>query len=138
MTNTYTWTTPRGAKVEATITVNHITTEHRDLDGIGYEAKCNYWRRTVDTMTINGQPTKMKELGYYAGKCVISVDRIKRGKVYDTVMVAVPADVEESIYSEERAYIARKNAANEKAEAEYQKNRRSVLKAMDDDAEPYR
>lgn len=137
MTNTYKWTTPNGAKIEATITVNHITTEHRDLDGIGYEAKCNRWSRTVERMTLNGKPTAMKELSYYNSQHVIIIDRIKRGRVYDSLMAALPADVVEAIFGEEEADMARRAAAAEKAEAEYQRNRRAVLNAMNDDAEPY-
>ncbi len=137
MTSTYTWTTPRGANVEAVITVEHITREHRDLDGIGYEAECNRWIRTVERMTVNGQPTKMKALGYYNAQHVITIDRIKRGHVYDSVMVALPADVVEALFGEEKADKARRDAAAERAEAEYQRHYQAVKKMMDDDAEPY-
>lgn len=133
MTNTYKWTTPMGANVEAVITVEHITTEHRDLDGVGYEAECNYWLRSVESMTVNGKPTRMKDLGWYAGKNVIVVDMVKRNKV----MVALPDDVDAALFGEEREARARKFAAEMKAESEYSRRYDAVRRAMDDDAEPY-
>ena len=133
MTNTYKWTTPNGAKVEAVITVEHITSEHRDLDGIGYEAKCNYWRRSVESVTVNGKATKMRELSRYAGKSVIVVDMVNRNKV----MVALPEDVDNTIFGEEREANARKLNSEIKVEKEFNRRYAAVRRAVDDDAEPY-
>ena len=47
-TNTYTWKTPRGARIEATITVNHITSRTVSADGWPVEVKCNDWLYAVD------------------------------------------------------------------------------------------
>ena len=61
-TKSYTWTTPRGAKIEAVVTVEHITRELIDADGHKIVANCNDWVRRVDRMTVNGKTTEMKEL----------------------------------------------------------------------------
>lgn len=62
MTKTYNWTTPRGAAIQATISVEHITRETISADGWPVEVSCDRWQRTVDSMTVNGQPTELKEL----------------------------------------------------------------------------
>ena len=128
MTHTYNWTTARGAKISATITVTHITRDTAYADGFNIEVSADRWERTVDSMTVNGKPTKLRELYNERGtKCILS-DRI--GK--DRILVALPSDVEEAIYGEERLESARKLDAAIKAEKEYDAHVAAVCKMMDE------
>lgn len=126
MTTTYTWTTPRGAKISATITVEHITREVSFADGWNIETECDRWTRTVDSMTVNGKPTKMRELHDERGTACILIDRI--GK--DRLLVALPADVEAAIYGEERSASASKLNAAIAAERAYNEHVSAVEKMM--------
>lgn len=95
-TSTYSFTTPRGAQVEATITVEHITT--RELDGIEYH--CDEWVRHCDEVRVNGKITKQHQLTEWGVKHPsIRIDQ--RGR--DNVYVELPADVIDAVYGEERA-----------------------------------
>lgn len=129
MTNTYTWTTPRGAKIEATITATHITTRTVDADGFKVDTKCDQWIRTVDAMTKDGKPTALKELWCERGTECIMIGRI--GK--DRLLVALPANVVSAVYGEEREATKRKRDASYAAEKAYMDHYNMVRKAMDDD-----
>lgn len=61
-TKTYNWTTQRGAKIEMTITVEHITRETTSADGFEMKVSCDKWLRTIDDITVNGKNTNFKEL----------------------------------------------------------------------------
>lgn len=99
MKKTFTWTTTRGAKVEATITVEHITRKTVDSDGWKLDVNCNEWHRHVDSLTVNGKATEEKRLWWGPNnEPVIIIGR--RGK--DTIMAAIPEDVGEYLYGGER------------------------------------
>lgn len=97
-TKTYNWTTPRGAKIDMTITAEHITKETTGADGREMECSCDKWRRTIDGITVNGKNTSLKELRFENGTDCVLIERI--GK--DRVLIAIPPDVSEEIYGEER------------------------------------
>lgn len=126
MTKTYTWTTPKGAKVDMTVTVNHITRETINADGNRIEVACDRWERTVDACKVNGKDTAMKMLAYANGIRAIIIDRKGR----QDIGAALPEDVIEGIYGEEAAANAAKLDAAIKAENEYEAHRAKVLKAM--------
>lgn len=114
MTTAYNWTTPRGAKISATVTVEHITSEIISADGIPVEVSCNRWKRKIDSLMVNGNPTALREFDWYGGKNVIVIAR--RGK--DRTMVAIPEAIENEIFGEERQDRAERMdraIANEKA-----------------------
>lgn len=126
MTTTYNWTTPRGAKIEATITVNHITRETVDADGFEVDVKCDEWHRTIDKMLVNGKPAKMAELTYEQGTHCILIDRIGKNRV----LVAIPQNVVDAIYGEQnRATDAQLEVAH-KFEKMIDAHRAMVEKAM--------
>lgn len=126
MTNTYTWTTPRGAKISATITVTHVTRETIYADGAQIEVDCSCWERSVDSMTVNGKPTKLHELYNERGTDCILIDRV--GK--DRILVALPSEVSSAVYGEERADRARRIAAHNAIMSEVEAHRAAVEKMM--------
>lgn len=126
MTTTFNWTTPRGAKIAATITVEHITRKTIDADGFAVEVSCSEWERTIDSLTVNGKPTALRELSWYGGKYVIVI--AKRGK--DRTMVAIPSDVEKAIFGEERKEMDAQLAQSAEAEKQYKAHVALIEKAM--------
>lgn len=133
MTKTYNWTTPRGAAIQATISVEHITRETISADGCPVEVSCDRWQRTVDSMTVNGQPTELKELYTEGNKQCILIKCVGN----DRLLVALPSDVEDDIYGEERRSNEAKAAIRAEEDAKYEAHREMMRKAMDDDSEPY-
>ena len=122
MKKTFTWTTPRGAKIEATFTVEHCTKKTVYADGWNMEVACDEWQRYIDSLTVNGKATEQKDLWWGPNNEPIIIIG-KRGK--DTLMVAIPSDVDEYLFAEERE-------AKEKAQREAEIKR---LKAQKDAAE---
>lgn len=125
-TTTYNWTTPRGAKISATITVEHITHEIINSDGSEIEVDCNKWFRQVDAMTVNGKSTALKELHMEGNQRCILIAR--KGK--DRTLVALPTDVENAIYGEEREYVKNRLEKNIALEKKLDAERERILKAM--------
>ena len=126
MTETYKWTTTRGAKIEATITVNHITRETVDADGFKINVNCDEWQRTVDKMMVNEKPAKTAELTYEQGMYCILIDRIGKNRV----LVAIPQNVVDAIYGEQNRAIASQLEAAHKFEKKLDAHRAMVEKAM--------
>lgn len=126
VTKTYNWTTQRGAKISATITVEHITTKIADADGFKLPVKCSEWVRTVNCLTVNGKETEMHELYNERGTRCILIGRV--GK--DRVLVALPADVVDSVYGEEIAENKRKIDHTIKVENAAAAHRAAVYKMM--------
>lgn len=126
MTKTYSWTTPRGAKISATITAEHITRETVYADGWNIEVKCSKYQYRVDTITVNGEETERKDLWNEAGlPCILTAYR-----GLDRVLVVIPQDVIDDVYGAERAEMNQKLEAAEKAEKEYKEKYELVRKAM--------
>lgn len=126
MTKTYTWTTPKGANIEMTVTVNHITSEMVNADGNLIEVACDRWERTVDACRLNGKDTAMKELDYVNGKRAIIIARNGRQEI----CAELPEYAIKGIYGNEIAANAAKLDAAIKAEKAYEAHRTMVLKAM--------
>lgn len=124
---TYKWTTARGANVELTVDVKHITTEKASADGFDLDVKCDKWHRSVSECLVNGKATALKELCYERGMCCVLIGR--QGK--DRILVALPKDVEEAIYGEERKEAKEKEARRAEVEKAYQAHREMMRKAMD-------
>lgn len=124
MTKTYSWTTPRGAKIEATITVEHITRKTISADGWPIEINCDEWHRHVESMIVNGKPTALKELD----TDYILVGR--HGK--DVILVALPQNVRDEVYGEERAANAERLAREIALEKKLDAHRAMMRKAMDE------
>lgn len=126
MTKTYTWKTPRGAQIEATIRVEHETTAKTSADGWEMEVKCDSWFRIVEDMKVNGRATKMMELTKYGDQDCIMID--KAGK--DKVLVAIPADVVEDLFGEERRTEKAIDEANDRLEEKMEAHRKAVYNMM--------
>lgn len=125
MTNTYTWTTEKGASIKATITVEHITSEKRSADGFEYTAKCDRWMRKIDELIVNGKK-QIGNLGSYGTESVISFYIGKQ-----RAMIRMPQDVLDAIFGEERESNKRHQEIIDRVEAKYDANHNAVLKAMD-------
>ena len=126
MTKTYNWTTARGAKISATITSEHITSQTVYADGWNIKTKCSEYKYTVDAVTVNGKATELKELWIEKGMRCIMIARQGR----DRVLVALPQDVIDSVYGDEMDELNRRLAAAEKAEKEYNAHCEMMRKAM--------
>lgn len=128
MTKTYAWTTAKDAEIVATITTEHITRETVDADGFKVEVNCSRYDYSVDAMTVNGNPTDLKELWTERGvNCILIA---YRGK--NRILVAIPDDIAAEIYGEERAEAAAKLERSIAAEAAYNAHREMMRRAMDD------
>lgn len=123
---TFAWTTARGAKVELSVEVRHITTETVNADGVAVAVKCDKWEREVTECRLNGKDTALKELWNERGTRCILIGR--RGK--DRILVALPKDVEEAIYGEERKAAKEKEVRRAEVEKAYQAHREMMRKAM--------
>lgn len=126
MDKTYKWTTAKGAEVEMTIVVEHITKETVFSDGWHGEIKCNHWYREITLMRVNGKQTKLKQLWNEKGMECVLIERI--GK--DRVLVLLPKEVEEEIYGEERRDIEERTRRSIALEKEYWAERKKVEDAM--------
>lgn len=110
MTKTYTWTTARGARIEITATVEHITSKLANADGWDINVDCNEWSRNIDRCVVNGKPTSMKQLTVWNGvRCILIGYQGKSG-----MYIALPQTVENEMYGEE---IAELNAELDRAAA---------------------
>ena len=125
-TKSYSWTTPRGAKVEATFTVEHITTKTTWSDGWEIETDCNEWRYRCDAITVNGKQTKYREWHSEKGIPCVLFDRI--GK--DRMLVAIPDKIYQELTEEEREYNSIKSERIDKLLEKYESHRKTVEKMM--------
>ena len=123
---TFAWTTARGANVELTVDVKHITTETVNADGFEMDVKCDKWQRSVSECRVNGKATALKELCYERGMCCVLVGY--QGK--NRILIALPKDVGEAIYGEERKAAKEKEARRAEIEKDYQAHREMMRKAM--------
>lgn len=121
------WTTPKGAKIAATFAVNHITSETVNADGHKIEVKANRWEREVVSLTVNGKATEMHHLTYYSGTSAIQIGKVGKSPV----LVAIPADVVDALYNDQRKADMAELAQAEKTEREYDAHYNAVLKMMD-------
>ena len=126
MTKTYTWTTPKGAEIEATIRVEHKTRTKTSADGWEMEIKCDDWFRVIEDMKVNGKATKMMELTRYCDQDCIMIDKV--GK--DRVLVAIPAEVIEELFGEERRNAKARDEANDRLEEKMEAHRKAVYNMM--------
>ena len=94
MTKTYQWTTPRGAKIVATITAEHITRETISADGWDVDVACSRYHYQVDSLTVNGKGTDSKELWTERGVRCILIGH--SGK--ERLLVELTNDVIEDVY----------------------------------------
>lgn len=125
-TMTFAWTTPRGAKVSATITAEHITRETVYADGMNLEVDCDRWRYEAESVTVNGKPAETRRLTFFKGeKCILI------GHAGDTPLyLALPEEVIDEVYGEENREAAAKRERAKKASEEYERNRSAILNAM--------
>ncbi len=113
--------------MELTVDVKHITTKEINADGHIFDVKCDEWHRSVSECRVNGKATALKELCYERGMSCVLVGR--QGK--DRILVALPKDVEEAIYGEERKAAKEKETRRAEVEKAYQAHREMMRKAMD-------
>ena len=126
MKSTYAWTTPKGASIEMTITVEHITHKTIDADGFEVEVNCDEWMREINSCKVNGKETALKELAIINNTDCVVIAR--RGA--DRVAAALPSDIAEAIFGEERKDRAEKKAATKKMMDEYDAHREMMKKVM--------
>lgn len=126
MKSTYAWTTPKGASIEMTITVEHITHKTIDADGFEVEVNCDEWMREINSCKVNGKETALKELAIINNTDCVVIAR--RGA--DRVAAALPSDIAGAIYGEERKDRAEKKAATKKMMDGYDAHREMMKKVM--------
>lgn len=126
MTKDYTWTTPRGAKVAMTITIEHITSREINDEAGQMTVKCNHWHREITALTVNGKATAAKRLDYYNGVDCIFVG--KQGK--NSLYIAIPDAIVDEIYGEERAAAKAKAEKAAKLDKWYEDHCAMMRKAM--------
>lgn len=124
--NDFEWVTPKGAKIEATIVVEHITREIIDSDGFKIVGNCDEWRRNVENFAINGSETDLKELWNEHGIRCILYGRHGR----DRLLVALPKNVEEAVYGEETEALKHQLAAAAESEKAYNDHYNMVMRAL--------
>lgn len=113
--------------MELTVDVKHITTETVNADGFDMDVKCDKWQRNITECRVNGKDTARKELCYERGMSCVLVGY--QGK--NRILIALPKDVEEAIYGEERKAAKEKEARRAEVEKAYQAHREMMRKAMD-------
>lgn len=118
MTKTFKWETPKGAKMEMTVSIERVTSEVINADGHEIECSCDRWERRVESCKINGTDTGRKELGIVCGVRAVLIGR--SGK--QDIAAALPADVVDAIYGDEaranEEKLERAIALEKKVEAE--------------------
>lgn len=120
----FAWTTQKGAKIEMTVTVEHITRETIDADGWKCEVNCDKWFRECTAMTVNGKPQAMHRLDNIHERVITG----RQGR--NEIGATLPADVVEAIYGEERRARAAKLERELDAAARYEADYKKVVKAM--------
>lgn len=96
MKKTLTWITPKGAKIELTVDIKHVTETETCADGDVVKVGCDYWIRTVESCKLNGAETPMKQLDDFHNRLI--VNRVGRQEIG----AELPADVIEELFGEER------------------------------------
>lgn len=126
MTKSFAWTTPRGAKVEMMVNVKHVTSEVISADGFPVECACDRWEREIVSCKVNGRGTALRILGIVCGKESVIIDR--RGS--QDIAAALPQNVIDAIYGEERTAKMAKLDAEIAVEKKYEEHRAMMRKAM--------
>lgn len=126
MTKTYAWTTARGAKIDCTITAEHITSKTVNADGHEIETTCSEYRYSVNSLKIKGKENAEKRLSMYRNENVIVAD--------NKIMVLVPKNIANEIYGDERAEMDSAIKASARADAKYAAHCKMMRRAMDTDA----
>lgn len=124
MERKFSWVTPKGAKIDATFRVEHITQKTVDADGWKCEVAADEWYRECTSMTVNGKPQAMHTLDSIHNRVVIG----RQGR--QEIGAILPADVVEGLYGEERRAREAKLERELAAEAEYNAHYERVCKAM--------
>ncbi len=120
----FAWTTQKGAKIEVTFVVEHITRETISADGWPVEVDCDKWRRECTAMSVNGKPQAMHEYDYIHNR----VDIAHKGNT--RLGAELPAHVVEAICGEERRARDAKLDRELAAAAKYDAHCAMMRKAM--------
>lgn len=124
MEKKFSWVTPKGAKIDATFWVEHITRKTVDADGWKCEVDADEWFRECTAMTINGKPQAMHNLDNIHKRVVVG----RQGR--QEIGAVLPADVLEGLYGDERRAAEAKLKCELAAEAAYNAHYERVRKAM--------
>lgn len=122
----FAWTTQKGAKIDITFVVEHITRETISADGWPVEVDCDKWRRECTAMSVNGKPQAMREISKWGGKDTVVIGYQGR----NPMGVMLPADVVEAVFGEERRARAEKLDRELAAAAKYDAHCAMMRKAM--------
>lgn len=120
----FSWQTPKGAKIEMTVTVEHITRKTVDADGWKCDVDCDEWYYECTSMTVNGNSQAIHSLDNIHKRVVVG----RQGR--NEIGATLPADVVEAIYGEERRAADEKLQRELAAEAAYNAHYERVRKAM--------
>jgi hypothetical protein len=121
MVKKYSYKTPRGATVDLSIKINHITKETVDLDGHKVEVEADTYTYSVQSITVNGQ----KYNGQFYG------NDIKVGmQGNQPILVAIPPRVQEDYKAEENEKTSKKIEKMIATEKKYNEHREMMKRAM--------
>ena len=117
---TYNWTTAKGAKVE--LTIEERTYTETIADGA---VERNYTKKVAAEVRVNGNKVDNARLAYNGEKVYFDIN----GRNAET---EIPRETQEKIWEEERAKVRARDAAETKAEEDYQKHTERMRKAMEE------
>ena len=126
----YTWKTEHGADIILDIE-KKIITEERIYDGYETVVPCHKYSYTINSLLVNGVEMKAGAYKQEIGRWPENIHYafcVRAGK--QKAYVAIPDEIEESIYGEERAYNMEKFKKELAVEEEYEKHYNAVVNAM--------
>lgn len=124
MTKTYNFKTQRGATINLTIKIDHITTETINLDGHTTEVKADEYRYSIATIKANGKALKGEFNNYQNTEIKVGMQGNQ------PILVAIPEEIRKDFMAEEMAknqQMADKIAA---ADQKYGEHREMMKRAM--------
>ena len=124
MKKNYTFKTQRGAQIELTVNIDHITTESINLDGYTTEVKADKYNYKVDTIKVNGNILNGEFYNYQNTEIKVGMQGNQ------PILVAIPEEIIKDFMAEEIAKNKRKIEKMIDAERRYSEHRKMMEKAM--------
>jgi len=124
MKKNYTFKTQRGAQIELTVNIDHITTESINLDGYATEVKADKYNYKVDTIKVNGNILNGEFYNYQNTEIKVGMQGSQ------PILVAIPEEIRKDFMAEEIAKNKQKLEKMIDAERKYSEHREMMKKAM--------
>ena len=124
MTKNYNFKTQRGATINLTIKIDHITTETINLDGHTTEVKADEYRYSITTIKANGNTLKGEFHNYQNTEIKVGMQGNQ------PILVAIPEDVRKDFMAEEIAKNKQRIEKMMAADRKYGEHREMMKRAM--------